>query len=82
MKEKIDKEKCGGCSICENIAKDVFEMIGSKGKLTLDSIEKKLERSARDAIYRCAVNEIEISNSELDQDFLDHMEKIENEWFK
>ena len=59
MKIQIDKEKCIGCGLCEDIGDGLFK-IGrdDKAELTIYPIPVMKEQYGKEAEYVCPVNAI------------------------
>ncbi len=61
MKVVVDAETCVGCSTCEGICPEVFEMTDDdKATVKLDEIPSELEDACREAADACPVEAISI----------------------
>jgi ferredoxin len=61
MKVIVDAETCIGCSTCEGICPEVFEMTDDdKASVKLDEIPGELEDACREAADACPVEAISI----------------------
>ena len=51
---KVDKDKCIGCGLCENICPTVFKMEGNKAR----AISNKVDDKCKEAADSCPVQAI------------------------
>ena len=64
MRAVVDAETCIGCSTCEGICPDVFEMTDEdKSAVKVDPIPAELEDDCREAADACPVDAISIEEA-------------------
>jgi ferredoxin len=64
MKVVVDAETCIGCSTCEGICPDVFEMTDEdKAAAKVDEVPAALEDDCREAADACPVDAISIEEA-------------------
>ncbi|KPJ56328.1 hypothetical protein AMJ49_05185 [Parcubacteria bacterium DG_74_2] len=59
---KINKEKCVGCGMCQNLCSDVFEIIDGKAQIKQGADLKKDKECVKEAIQSCPAEAIEENN--------------------
>ena len=61
VKVNIDKEKCLGCGMCQNICPEVFEVIDGKAQVKQDADLEKEQERVKKAVQSCPAEAIEES---------------------
>ena len=63
MKAKVDPDLCTGCSLCEEVCPEVFEMnADGVAESKVDPVPAEAEETARDAADQCPVEAITIED--------------------
>ncbi|MBN2407476.1 MAG: ferredoxin [Elusimicrobia bacterium] len=62
MKVKVDSDACIGCSLCVNLADEVFEMSGDVAKVKTETVPAGMEDAVREAAESCAVDAITVED--------------------
>jgi len=63
MKAKVDPDLCTGCSLCEEICPEVFEMnADGLAESKVDEVPPEAEETAREAADQCPVEAITIED--------------------
>lgn len=60
MKVKIDADTCVGCTLCENICPEVYQMKDNKATVIVDVVPKALEQLAKQGADDCPVSAITV----------------------
>jgi len=58
MKATVDKEKCIGCGLCEQICPAVFEMSENLAVVKVEEVPEDKEPKCREAAEACPVEAI------------------------
>jgi ferredoxin len=56
---KVNKEKCIGCGICQNLCPEVFEIIEGKSQIKEEADLEKNKECIKQAIRSCPMEAIE-----------------------
>jgi ferredoxin len=61
MQAKVDADLCMGCSVCESVCPDAFEMdADNKAQVRVNPVPVELEQDCRDAADQCPEQAIQI----------------------
>jgi len=58
MKAKVDKSVCIGSGNCEATCPDIFQVVGGKSEVQVDTVPAEQEDCVRDAVAGCPAGAI------------------------